>query len=206
MVGSSVTRSFILTWDYLCPFARNANEHVLEALAAGAPWEVRFSPFSLHQAHVEEGGVAVWDDPSRAQDLLALEAGIVVRERAPDLFPAVHRALFEARHDKAGDLKSREVVAAALRSGGLEDPSWVFAEIEEGWPAKVLASEHTQLVSDYDVFGVPTFICEGEAAFVRLMHRPEGNPELARRTVEAILDQLVEHPELNEFKRTRIPR
>lgn len=49
-----MTTSFAVTWDYRCPFARNAVEHVLLGLEAGAPWEVRFAPFSLNQAHVRE--------------------------------------------------------------------------------------------------------------------------------------------------------
>ena len=47
---------FAVTWDYRCPFARNAHEHVVLGLAAGAPWDVTFLPFSLDQVHVEEGG------------------------------------------------------------------------------------------------------------------------------------------------------
>lgn len=47
--------SFAVTWDYRCPFARNAHEHVLAGLAGGADWNVRFVPFSLGQVHVEPG-------------------------------------------------------------------------------------------------------------------------------------------------------
>ena len=33
---------FAVTWDYRCPFARNAHEHVLDGLAAGAAaWTFR---------------------------------------------------------------------------------------------------------------------------------------------------------------------
>jgi len=41
---------FALTYDYLCPFARNANEHVVTGLRSGAPWDVTIIPFSLTQA------------------------------------------------------------------------------------------------------------------------------------------------------------
>ena len=33
-------KSFAVTWDYRCPFARNAHEHLAAALAGGADWEV----------------------------------------------------------------------------------------------------------------------------------------------------------------------
>ena len=32
--------SFDVNWDYRCPFARNAHEHLVAALAGGADWEV----------------------------------------------------------------------------------------------------------------------------------------------------------------------
>ena len=50
-----MTRAFEITYDYRCPFARNAHEHVLDALEAGADWDVTFVPFSLGQVHVTEG-------------------------------------------------------------------------------------------------------------------------------------------------------
>ena len=92
-------KPFAVTWDYRCPFARNAHEHLAVALADGADWQVTFLPFSLSQVHVPEGGTPVWDDPAKAKDLLALAAGVVVRDRYPERFLDAHVALFAARHD-----------------------------------------------------------------------------------------------------------
>ncbi len=117
-------KPFAVTWDYRCPFARNAHEHLAAALAGGADWDVTFLPFSLSQVHVPEGGTPVWDDPEKAQDLLALGAGVVVRDQYPDRFLDAHIALFAARHDEGLDLRQPEVVAAcssgrrARRQGG----------------------------------------------------------------------------------------
>ena len=47
--------SFTINFDYRCPFARNANEHVIAALAGGADYEVSFKAFSLSQVHVADG-------------------------------------------------------------------------------------------------------------------------------------------------------
>lgn len=99
---------FAVTWDYRCPFARNAHEHLLTGLEDGAPWRVSFVPFSLGQVHVPEGGTPVWEDPAKADDLMAMRAALVVRDRYGDRFPAVHRALFAARHDEGRDLRQRE--------------------------------------------------------------------------------------------------
>lgn len=197
--------SFGLTWDYRCPFARNVHEHVVVALQDGAPWEVKFLPFSLNQAHVPEGGAPVWDDPSRRNDLLALLAGVVVRDRHPDQFFDVHLALFTARHDEGGDLRDEDVVRKALASGGV-DPDAVLGEVEAGWPLQVARQEHERVVNELQVFGVPTFVFDDQAIFVRVMTRPEGDATRARSTIDHVLGLIDAHPELNEYKHTTISR
>jgi 2-hydroxychromene-2-carboxylate isomerase len=195
--------SFSLTWDYRCPFARIGHEHVLDALEAGAPWDVTFVPFFLNQSHVAEGGLPAWDDPAQQSDLLSLAAGVVVRDRFPDQFLAVHRSLFTARHDESADLRDPAVVANALTRAGA-DADAALAEVEAGWPAKVIRDEHEDVVDRLDVFGVPTFILGDDAVFVRLMTRPGGNAEVARATIDRVLGLITDHPEINEFKHTRL--
>jgi hypothetical protein len=200
-----VTRSFAVTWDYRCPFARNAHEHLLTALRHGADWDVRFVPFALDQAHVEEGGEPVWENPEKYPGLVANLAGLVMRDRQPQRFLAAHETLFSARHDQALDMRDRAVVAKVLDGIGA-DGAGVLAEIDAGWPLEVLAAEHSEAVARHDVFGVPTFIVGDDAAFVRLMHRPRGDGDVARRTIERVLDLVEGWAELNELKHTRIPR
>lgn len=200
-----MTVSFTVTWDYRCPFARNAVEHILAGLDGGAPWDVRFAAFSLNQVHAHEGGPDVWDDPAMRSTLLAMEAGIAVRDHFPDSFRKVHGALFTARHDEGRDLREEEVVRTVLTEQGV-DADAVLTEIENGKPLDTFRREHEQLVAEHSVFGVPTFVAEGEAVFVRLMNRPGGDTELARRTVDRVLHLVVGWPELNEFKHTTIAR
>src|SRR4029077_17052836 len=83
-VGRHMTLSFAVTWDYRCPFARNVHEHLLNGLAGGADWELRFAPFSLGQVHVAEGETDVWDEPDKDSGILALQAGVIVRDRFPE--------------------------------------------------------------------------------------------------------------------------
>jgi len=202
-----VSLTFAVTWDYRCPFARNAHEHVLTGLAAGAEWDVTFLPFSLDQVHVPEGGTDVWDDPSLSTGLLALEAGVVVRDAFPEQFRAVHRALFAARHDEGLQLKEAEVVRGVLERNGVDaDP--VFAAIDDGAALKTVRTEHEAHVASHTVWGVPTFIAGDDAAFVRLMDRAsEGSdPAKSIRTVERVLAALTGWPDLNELKHTTIRR
>jgi hypothetical protein len=198
-----MSAAFGLTYDYRCPFARNVHEHVIAGLKAGADWEVDFVPFTLSQIHAEEGDVPVWDDPDRSSDLYALEASMVVADRFPERFLDVHEALFAARHDLAKDLRKTDVVLDVLRSNDV-DADQVAKLVEEGSFREELGRRHSLAANDFQVFGVPTFIIDRKAAFVRLMTRPQGDSELAVATIDRILDQIVNHPELNEIKHTTV--
>jgi protein-disulfide isomerase-like protein with CxxC motif len=200
-----MTTSFAVTWDYRCPFARNAHDHLVTALQGGADWDVTFVAFSLDQAHVEEGQPAVFDAPDEHPGLLGNLVGIVVRDRHPDKFLAAHKALFDARHRDAADLRQREAIAPVLESVGL-DPAAVFAEVDEGWPLETHRKEHLDIVASHDVFGVPTFIVGDQAVFVRLMDRADGDATRGTQTVSRVLDLLTGWPALTEFKHTSIPR
>jgi hypothetical protein len=196
--------TFSINYDYRCPFARNANEHVIAALGGGAGYDVQFKAFSLSQVHVAEGMPAVWDNPDKRPELLALAAGIVVRDKFPDLFPAAHVSLFAVRHDDGDDPRDEAKVRNALTRAGV-DAGVVFGELDAGWPYEVVRSEHEESLTKHSVFGVPTFISGNEAVFVRLMTRPAGDAKLARDTIDRVLDLVIGHPELNEYKHTSLP-
>jgi hypothetical protein len=196
--------SFAVTWDYRCPFARLAHLHLLDGLAAGADWNITFLPFSLGQVHVAEGDAPIWERPDDDSGLLALRAGVVVRDRFPDAFLAVHRELFDARHVHAKHL-DEDTVRAALVAHGV-DADRVFAEIADGAPLDTVRKEHEAAALDHDVWGVPTFIVGDQAVFVRLTTDSAGDGELARTRIDRILDLAAGYPELNEFKHTSIPR
>ena len=202
-----MTRSFAVTWDYRCPFARNAHEQLLTGLAAGADWDVQFLPFSLGQAHVGEGETSVWDEPEKDTGLLALQAGVWVRDHDPERFPAVHRALFAARHDDGEKIKERDVVRAVLERHEV-DAVEVFAAIDDGSTLKTIRAEHEAFVESHNVWGVPTFISGDEAVFVRVMDRSKdgADSDASIRSIERVVELLDGWPELNEFKHTSIKR
>jgi 2-hydroxychromene-2-carboxylate isomerase len=199
--------SFAITWDYRCPFARNAHEHVLTALAAGAGWDVTFVPFSLGQAHVAEGQPSVWEKPEQDSGILALQAGVVVRDEYPRLFPAAHRALFAVRHDDGRHLEDRAVIRETLAAVGVPADE-VLARIDSGAALETVRAEHERYVGTHNVWGVPTFIAGDQAVFVRLMNRAPIGAEAGEslRAVERVVDLLTGWTELNEFKHTSIPR
>jgi hypothetical protein len=204
MVARLVPLTFAVTWDYRCPFARNAHEHVLDALADGADWDVTFLPFSLGQFHVEEGQPDVWDNPDADSGLTALQMGVAVRDTMPDRFLDAHRALFDHRHEHGGSLRDEQELVNRLKSIGV-DADAVKTEVASGRPLATIKAEHTQYAASHHVWGVPTFIVDDRAAFVRLMNRPHGDAAVARGTIERVVDTLA-WVDLNEFKHTSIPR
>jgi hypothetical protein len=196
---------FAVNWDYRCPFARNAHEHLIEGLRSGAGWDVRFVPFSLGQVHVQEGEPDIWVRPQDDRGLLALQAGVVVRDKFPDRFLDVHEALFALRHDEGRHLEDPDEVRRVLDAQGV-DADAVFAEIESGAALDQVRIEHTTTADELDAWGVPTFMQGDRAVFVRLMERPKGDGELAQRTIDRVLDLLGDFPQLNEFKHTSLKR
>jgi hypothetical protein len=202
MTTPTARREIGVTFDYRCPFARNAHEGVVRAIREGALPEVdwRFVSFSLDQVHVEEGSPATWERPEgeRGSGVLALEWGIAVRDAFPDAFLDAHIALFAARHDHAQKLHLLDTVRETVAGVGL-DADAVAKEVATGRPLATLAKEHRAAVDGHAVFGVPTFIEGAEAVFIRFMTRGDVG-DLARSL------ELLDWSRLNEFKRTRLPR
>ncbi|MFV2000473.1 MAG: DsbA family protein [Acidimicrobiia bacterium] len=196
-----MSREFAVTYDYLCPFARNANEAIVEALQDGADWAVTFRPFSLSQNHTTPEDPDVWDahlDTELASGVRALVWSLAVRDSFPKHFLSFHSALFAARHDHAIDIGDDDAVKEVAETVGL-DVDAVAAVVTSGVPQKMLKTEHLGLVEEHAVFGVPTFIAGDDAVFVRFMDRHNVHD------VERITDMLTWN-NLNEFKRTSIPR
>jgi 2-hydroxychromene-2-carboxylate isomerase len=199
-----MTRSFGLTYDYRCPFARIVHDHVITGLRGGADWDVTWLPFSLGQAHVAEGETPIWERPADDTGLLALQASIAVRDGQPDRFLDAHHALFEHRHVGAGAISERSDLTPVLAGAGV-DVDAVWAAVDGGQPLATVEKEHTAYVESHSVWGVPTFIVGDAAVFVRLLELPDGDASVAIRSIERLLDQ-IEWPALNELKHTSIPR
>ena len=197
-----MARTIAVTFDYRCPFARNAHEAVIEAVRDDALPDVewRFLPFSLDQVHADEGEPPVWErsPDSWGTGTLALLYGITVRDAFPKCFLDAHRKFFAARFDHGRKLGHEDVLRDVVASVGL-DPDAVASEVWSGRPLKTLATEHTQAVEEWKVFGVPTFVENDDAVFVRFMER--GRVDDLERMLA-----LLAWSRLNEFKRTQALR
>ena len=197
--------SFGVTFDYRCPFARNAHEHLVAGVRAGADWDVQWLPFSLSQNKVEPGETSVWDEPEKDSGLLALQLGVAIRDTQPDRFLDAHEALFAIRHDHGKSQREEAILRSTLAEAGV-DVDAAFAEVASGVPLKKIQEEHERGVADHEVWGVPTFIAGDHAAFVRVMDRPRDGLHDSAKVIERIVGLLTGWPELNEFKHTSLSR
>jgi 2-hydroxychromene-2-carboxylate isomerase len=155
--------------------------------------------------HVAEGEADIWDRPADDTGLLALQAGVAVRDLEPDKFLAVHHALFALRHDEGGKLDDENALRRVLEGADVDGDA-VFERIRSGATLETVRLEHTEAAKQHTVWGVPTFVSGDRAIFVRLMDRPAGDAQRAIDTIERVLDLVEGWPELNEFKATSIPR
>jgi hypothetical protein len=198
------TRTFTISFDYRCPFAKIMHLHVLRALDAGADYKVTYAPWSLNQPHRSEDDPDVWDDPRRDPDLLALAAGVSVRDQQPGLFAAAHEALFRGRHDKGLSMKTPDEVFDVLGAVDV-DVDQVRADIDSRRPHEVIGASHSTLAR-FEPFGVPTFFVGEDAVFVRYMDDPTDDWGASQELVDAVLRGIIERPSINEFKHTRVRR
>lgn len=195
--------SFDLSYDYRCPFAKNIHLHVLKALSAGANFDVHFVPWTLSQSSRAEGAPDVWNDPSFDPEHLSLAVSVSIRDQQPDLFLASHEALFRARHERAIRLVTIEEISDVLLPLGV-DLDAVQHDVASRRPHEVIGKSYEEF-STYEAFGVPTFVVNGDATFVRYMTSPSNDAGASERIIEALLTLMANEPDLNEFKHTRLP-
>jgi hypothetical protein len=194
--------TFGISYDYRCPFAKNIHLHVLAALAAGADFEVEFIPWTMSQGHRAPGAPDVWNDPAQDPALLALAVSVSVRDEQPELFLAAHEALFRARHERAIRLATMEEISGVLATLGV-DMDKVGADVASRRPHRVIG-ENFHAMQAYEAFGVPTFVVDSDATFVRYMNPPTGDGLASAKIIESLVTLMASQPELNEFKHTRV--
>ena len=194
--------SFHLSYDYRCPFAKNLHLHVIEALRAGADFDVTFVPWTMSQGYGASGAPDVWEDPSRDAELLSLAVSVSVRDLQPEHFLDAHEALFRARHERAIRLVTDDEIrdasaTTASSSAPVERPRFTSTP-------KVIG-ECFREFERYEAFGVPTFVVN-ERRHVRPLYEPFPVTPASRSDSSTRLVTLMsDESDLNEFKHTKVP-
>jgi predicted DsbA family dithiol-disulfide isomerase len=194
-----VPRSVAVTFDYRCPFAYNGNLAVINAIRDGNQIDFRFVPFSLDQVHVPEGEPPMWErDPEEwGTGMRSLLYGLAVRDAFSDDFFDAHIALFAARHEHGKQLADEDVLKEVIASVGL-DADAVAEEAWSGRPLKTLQAEHTECVDQYGVFGVPTYLEDGQAAFV--LEPPAEDVDAPSESIDDLFDEALDCPDEHGIK------
>ena len=196
-------RHFDLSYDYRCPFAKNIHLHVVTALRAGADFDVTFVPWTMSQGYKVEGAPDVWDDPTRDLELLSLAVSTSIRDLQPEHFLDAHEALFRARHERALRLVTNEEITDALALTGV-DLDAVFDDVASRRPHKVIGQSFQEF-ERYEAFGVPTFVVDGDATFVRYMTVPSDDASASIALIDSLVTLMSAQADLNEFKHTKVP-
>jgi 2-hydroxychromene-2-carboxylate isomerase len=146
----------------------------------------------------------VWNDPAYDADLLSLAAGISVRDQQSEYFLGAHEALFRARHDRAIRLVTLDEISNVLAPLGV-DMAKVAADVASRRPHDVIAASHKEF-DRFEAFGVPTFVVNDDATFVRYMSEPSDDPAASVGLMTTLLAMMTNRVDLNEFKHTQLPR
>lgn len=195
-------KPFLLSYDYRCPFAKIVHLHVIEALRAGADFDVTFVPWTMSQGYRDEGSLDEWDDPKSDSQLLSLAVSTSVQTLMSEKFLDVHEALFRARHDRAIRLVTESEIATALEGLDL-DLTALFDDVASRRPHKIIG-EWFREFERYDTFGVPTFVVDGDATFVRYMNPPTDDAQASIALIESLVTLMSDQSALNEFKHTKV--
>jgi 2-hydroxychromene-2-carboxylate isomerase len=155
---------------------------------------------------VDEDETPIWErpDPTAESGILALAVGVAVRDHLPERFLDAHVQLFAARHDRGEDIKDPDVIRKALDAADV-DADRMLDLVASGEPLATVRAEHDRNVAEHGVWGVPTFVGSERSVFVRLLDRPEGDAERARRHIDRVVDLVDGWPELHEFKQADLP-
>jgi hypothetical protein len=194
--------SFQLSYDYRCPFAKNIHLHVITALRAGATFDVTFVPWTMSQGYRADGAPDTWDDPTRDPEHLALAVSASIRDHLPERFLDAHEALFRARHERAIRLVNRDEITRALEGVDI-DLGPIFDDVASRRPYKVIG-ECFQEFERFEAFGVPTFVVDGDATFVRYMDPPSNDASASIALIESLVSLMSNQSSLNEFKHTKV--
>ena len=195
--------SFKLSYDYRCPFAKNIHLHVVAALKSGADFDVTFLPWTMGQGYKAEGAPDVWDDPKQDSANLALAVSTSIRDQQPALFLDAHEALFRARHERAIRLSTIEQIGDVLAPLGV-DMDMVEADLATRRPFGVLGETFREM-GRYEAFGVPTFVVNDDATFVRYMKPPTEDGTKSAEIISSLVSLMANQVDLNEFKHTKVP-
>lgn len=185
--------------DPLCPLAWRTALWIREARSV-RPIEVTWRFFSLEIINRKEGATPNFQTDSSWPSLRTM--ALARRKGGNEAVERLYLTIGAARHGRQEDIRSVEVIQAALKKAEL-DPAWATEALaDESTTADVLA-DHNEAVQRYRAFGVPTIAFEGsDAGFYGPIIREVPRGEEAGEWWDH-LEWSLRQPNLFELKRDR---
>lgn len=165
--------------------------------------EVRWSYFSLTQVNDKREGWTVWGAPEAEEVRGRLGFKAAEAARRQDGFEGFHTALLETFHQHKMDLEDIDTIRGAANEAGID---WDRMQSDMADPAILegLARDHQRAVSELGVFGTPTFVVGGGAAYVRIRPAPESAEAL--EVFDQLARTIATRPFIREIKRPTAPK
>jgi predicted DsbA family dithiol-disulfide isomerase len=185
--------------DYVCPWAYRGSLWIRDVKAQlGDQIEIVWKFFSLEQVNSQAGDDwKVWNQPAShmSKGFIGFRGAIAARQQGEDAFEKFHFAWFEARHSDQRRASAHDVAQAV----GL-DMEKFNADFDNPELYKQLGVDHEQGVSEFGVFGTPTYVFEnGENAYFQIKEIPASADAVP--FWEKFSDIVVNQPSFLEIKR-----
>jgi len=201
-VGDPEVIELEVFYDYFCPFVYRASV-LLQNVGRTRPLKVAWRYFSLAQVNSKDDAWTVWDAPAseHVRGRLAFKAAEAARRQGR--LEKFHMPLLEARHRDRLDIDQVEVIERVAVDAGL-DLDRLRDDVSDPEILAALARDHRQAVSEYGVFGTPTFVFpDGASAYVRLAEASEGADAI--RVFDRLVSVAAGEATILEIKRPRKP-
>ena len=147
----------------------------------------------------------IWEQPDdfKTRGLWGLRASEAARNQGPEAFERFRLGLLIARHEGQKLLSERETFLEVAREAGL-DLDRFEKDLSDRSLLDRIATDHTEAVTKYGAFGVPTFVFpDGQAAFLKMRPAPQDGDAVA--FFEDFLRTVVGRPYVHEIKRPTPP-
>ena len=158
-------------YDYTCQYSYRAM-HWMDLLRTARPaLQIGWATFSLKEVNREPDDSS-FVTASSPPSVSVLAQALAHAARAAD-FDTYHRGVFEAMQGEGRHLDEADLLSFA-KDAGVDVSAF---EAERGrWVASV-GAEHREAAARWGVYGTPTLILDGAAAFVRLREVPGSEGE-----------------------------
>ncbi len=190
-------------FDYTCPWVRQAGLWLrMVDTALKERFRLNWRCYLLEQINSSTPGWKALEQDSgyTSRGIWPHRGGLAARIQGKEEHWKYAEAIFELKHVRREDVRSRESILGIGKIAGL-DMDRFTNDLDSPTRLEEINTQHTE-AENMGIFGTPTFVLEdGSAAFLKTFTPPE---EEALEMFEAMLS-LISRPRFGELKRPQPP-